>query len=280
VSVESAAPAQPTRIFVNGVLSWDEADQFIQKVEAVSNGIVFFNSKGGDLLAGLIIGQTIRQKKFSTVVTRDELCESVCGLAWLGGVQRFLEPPTRIGFRAASDAWEAGNASLAAYLNEIGLSASARSFITDAPHSGMNQLDRAQAEKLGIAISVWPNAAPPVPEAPSGSLWEYNGSTLSLTVDGMQWKFHYETPRRELVEMGVQRGTLFFVGQKGGRGYRGFTMVFSRCGVSPYSVRGEISEDGQTILLRGKAPSLDERCRTHSTWEAIATLVRSAKPEK
>ena len=141
VSVESAGPAQPTRIIVNGALSWDEADQFIQKVEAVSNGIVFFNSKGGDLLAGLIIGQTIRQKKFATVVKRDGLCESVCGLAWLGGVQRFLEPPMRIGFRAASDDWEPGNASLAAYLNEIGLSASAKNFITDAPRDGMNRLD-------------------------------------------------------------------------------------------------------------------------------------------
>src|ERR1041384_433334 len=70
VSVESTTPRQPTKISINGALSWDQADQFIQKVEAVSNGIVFFNSKGGDLLAGLIIGQTIRQKKFATEIGR------------------------------------------------------------------------------------------------------------------------------------------------------------------------------------------------------------------
>ena len=117
VSVESAAPGRLTSIFVNGVLSWDEADQFIQKVEAVSNGIVYFNSEGGDLLAALIIGQTIRQKKFATAVKRDGLCESVCGLAWLGGVQRFLEPPMRIGFRAASDDFRTGE-SIACGLSE------------------------------------------------------------------------------------------------------------------------------------------------------------------
>src|ERR1044072_9627586 len=116
VSIESAAPAHRASIVVSGTLSWDAADQFIQKVEAVSNGIVFFNSKGGDLLAGLIIGQAIRRKKFATVVRRDGLCESVCGLAWLGGAQRLLEPPSRIGFRGAADDSGRGDASLGAYL--------------------------------------------------------------------------------------------------------------------------------------------------------------------
>src|ERR1041384_7074908 len=188
VSVESTTPGQPTKIFVNGALSWDQADQFIQKVEAVSKGIVFFNSKRGDLWAGLIIGQAIRRKKFATVVKRDGLCESVCGLAWLGGAQRFLEPPSRIGFRGAAEDWARGNASLGAYLSELGLSASAVNFITDAPHGDMNRLDHARAEKLGIAISVWPNAATPpeLPDVPAESLWSYNNSTLLLTIEGVQ----------------------------------------------------------------------------------------------
>ena len=280
VSIESTTPGQPTNIFINGALSWDQADQFIQKVEAVSTGTVFFNSKGGDLLAGLIIGQAIRRKKFATVVKRGGLCESVCGLAWLGGAQRFLEPPSRIGFRAAADDWERGNASLGAYLNELGLSAAAVNFITDALDRDANWLDQARAEKLGIAISLWPHSetAPPEPGIPAESLWSYNNSTLRLVIDGAQWKFYYEAPRPELAEMGIRRGTMFSVGQKRARRYRGIAMVFSpRCGATPYSVRGEISAEGQTILLRGKAPSLDGKCRVQSTWDAVAMLIRDVK---
>ena len=168
-------------------------------------------------------------------------------------------------------------ASLGAYLNEIGLPDRAIKYITEAPSEGMSWLDHVQAEKLGIAISAWPSAATPPrpPEGPSESLWDYDGSTLLLMTDGVQRKFYYETPRPELVEIGVQRGTLFFVGQQKGRAYRGTALAFSnRCGAIPYSVRGEISEDNQTIVVRGKAPNLDGKCRVKSTWEATLMLVR------
>ncbi len=278
ISVEPSAPGGPTRIVINGLLNWDVADQFIQKADAVSNATVFFNSEGGDLLAGLIIGRTIRQKKFSTAVKKGGLCVSVCGLAWLAGVQRFLEPHARIGFRAASGSSEIGKASLGNYLKDFGLSTLAIAYISESPPEGMNWLDHAQAAKLGIAISASPSATTPVPDVPSESLWDHDGSTLLLITDGMQRKFYYETPRPGLIEIGVLRGTLFFVGQQKGRAYRGIARVFSkRCGATPYSVSGEISEDSQTILVRGKAPSLDGQCRIQATWEAIAMLVRSAK---
>src|SRR4051794_37237103 len=79
VSVETT-PGEPAKFFVNGSLDWDMVDQLIQKADTASNAVIFLNSGRGDLLAGLMLGQIIRQKK-----------ESVCGLAWLGGSQRFLE---------------------------------------------------------------------------------------------------------------------------------------------------------------------------------------------
>ena len=277
VSVEPPASGWPTRILISGLLNWDNADQFIQKAEGVSNAVVLLNSEGGDLLAGLSIGDMIRAKKFATAVKRDGACASVCGLVWLSGVQRFLEPGARIGFRAASGTSEPGSASLGAYLNEIGLPDRATKYITEAPSDGMSWLDHVQAEKLGIAISAWPSATTPPrpPEGPSELLWYYYGSTLLLTTDGAQRKFYYETPEPELVAMGVQRGTLFFVGQQKGRVYRGSAIAFSRrCGAFPYSVRGETSQDNQTIVMRGKAPNLDGTCRFKSTWEATLMLVR------
>jgi hypothetical protein len=275
ISVEPSVSGGPTRIVINGVMSWDVADTFIQKADAVSNAVVVFNSEGGDLLASLIIGRTIRQKKFSTAVKQGGLCTTVCGLAWLAGAQRFLDPGARIGFRAASDSAE--KASLEAYLNDIGLSAPAIAYIHAAPTEGMAWLDHAQAAKLGLAISATQGATGSV-GGPSESLWDYEGSTLVLITDGMQRKFYYETPRPGLVAIGVQRGTLFFVGQQQGRAYRGIARVFSkRCGAIPYPVSGEISEDSRTILVRGKAPSLDGKCRIQATSDAVATLVRSAQ---
>ena len=132
--------------------------------------------------------------------------------------------------------------------------------------------------KLGIAISAWPAAIPPkLPEVSSGSLWHYDGSTLLLMTDGVKRKIYYEIPRPDLVKIGVQRGTLFFVGRQQGREYRGITLAFSnQCVGTPYRVRGELSEDNQTIVMRGKAPSLlDAKCRIVATYEFTAMLVRS-----
>ena len=118
---------------------------------------------------------------------------------------------------------------------------------------------------------------PKLPEVSSGSLWHYDGSTLLLMTDGAQRKIYYEIPRPELVKIGVQRGTLFFVGRQQGREYHGITLAFSnRCVGSLYRVRGELSEDNQTIVMRGKAPSLlDAKCRIVATYHSTAMLVRS-----
>ena len=277
IAVEAPVPGGPTRIFINGSINLDDADQFIQKTD-VSNAIIFFNSEAGDLLAGFLIGQTIREKKFATAVKMGDQCASACGLAWLAGSQRFLEPGARIGFRAALDSTELGNAVLKGYLSEIGLSAPAKAYITEAPPKGMKWLDSAQAVKLGIAISAWPAAIPPkLPEVSSRSLWHYDGSTLLLMTDGVQRKIYYEIPRPDLVKIGVHRGTLFFVGRQEGREYRGIALAFSKqCVATPYRVRGELSVDNQTIVMHGNAPSwLDAKCRIVATYESTAMLVRS-----
>jgi hypothetical protein len=105
-------------------------------------------------------------------------------------------------------------------------------------------------------------------------LWYYYGSTLLLITDGVHRKLYYETPGPEAA-IGVQRGTLFFVGQQKGRAFRGSALAFSgRCGAFAYPVRGETSQDNQTIVMRGNAPNFDGKCRVGSTWEATLMLVR------
>jgi hypothetical protein len=69
-------------------------------------GTVRLNSLGGNLMAGVALGEKIRTLGLSTEVgaTQDEadktagICASACAYAFLGGKARFLEENARLGF--------------------------------------------------------------------------------------------------------------------------------------------------------------------------------------
>jgi hypothetical protein len=75
--------------------------KFRAQVGRLTKAIVVFNSDGGNLLAGIEIGKTIRLKSFATAVLGGLRCASSCAFAWLGGSPRFMERGARIGFHAA-----------------------------------------------------------------------------------------------------------------------------------------------------------------------------------
>ena len=71
--------------------------------------VVLLHSQGGDLSTGIRLGQIIRQKSFNTRVGQIQeqqttlikvpgSCVSSCALAFLGGVQRQLDPQDELGF--------------------------------------------------------------------------------------------------------------------------------------------------------------------------------------
>ena len=63
--------------------------------------VVIFNSDGGNVLAGILIGEEIFKKKLATQVRNGERCASACAIAWLGGTKRFMGSEARVGFHAA-----------------------------------------------------------------------------------------------------------------------------------------------------------------------------------
>ena len=67
-----------------------ETTHWTADLMARASGIVF-NSDGGNLLAGIEIGKTIRLKSFATAVLDGLRCASACAFAWLGGSPRFME---------------------------------------------------------------------------------------------------------------------------------------------------------------------------------------------
>jgi hypothetical protein len=95
-------PAHATVLVVGDLLPGDDI-AFRTHVGRLTKAIVAFNSDGGDLLAGITIGKTIRLKSFATAVLDGQRCASACAIAWLGlgGSPRLMARTSYIGFHAA-----------------------------------------------------------------------------------------------------------------------------------------------------------------------------------
>jgi tetratricopeptide (TPR) repeat protein len=104
-----------------------------------------------------------------------------------------------------------------------------------------------------------PQTAPSSPH----SLWDHNGSIVSLEADGRSRKFRYETPRQGLLDAGAHSGTLLFDGRTDGSRYFGTAYVFKGgCGAFPYNVSGPILNASRTVEMEGNAPQIDlNTCR-------------------
>jgi hypothetical protein len=110
-----------------------------------------------------------------------------------------------------------------------------------------------------------PRSDPPGQDAPSysvSSLWRHNSSTVALVAEGSRRRFLYEDPRVEMRRRGVERGTLLFDGEVVGRTYSGTAYIFPlNCGPRGYAVAGAIASGDRRVVLRGKAPRIDQTCR-------------------
>jgi acyl-CoA thioesterase-1 len=104
---------------------------------------------------------------------------------------------------------------------------------------------------------------------------------MSLTEAGKKRVISYETPRAPLLQTGVQRGAVFFVGEQDGRSYRGTAHAFYQgCAPLPYQVEGEISEDKQHLRLQGKRPQADGGCQVRSYQDHVIELKYSRTPKQ
>ena len=151
-------PAHAIVAIQGDLVSGDDV-KFRAQVGRLTKAIVVFNSDGGNLLAGIEIGKTIRLKSFATAVLDGSRCASACAFAWLGGSLRFMERGAQIGFHAAyikkgGQASESGvgNALVGSYLTQIGLSENAVIYITQAAPTEMTWLNLRDAKQIGIEV--------------------------------------------------------------------------------------------------------------------------------
>lgn len=173
ITVLPLEPNQPAIVMVQGELVYADAEQFRQKTAYLTQAIVVFDSPGGNLLAGVDIGTTIRMRNFKTWTPDQAICASACGLAWLGGGTRYISPNGRIGFHAANKNGAetgTGNALVGAYLSKLGLSDRAIIYVTMASPESMTWLSLDDAKNVGLIVEPVPSNRPTTgspPRAPT-----------------------------------------------------------------------------------------------------------------
>lgn len=152
-----------TPILVSGELELGDEDRFENKVLNLKLGLVIFNSPGGNVYAGIGIGKIARLKGFVTAVGANSECASACALAWLGGTERIVFLPGRVGFHAAyrtsnglkSESGSA-NARVGAYLNQLQMTNIAIDYLTEKPPDDINWLTPELSRLLGIVVEFIP----------------------------------------------------------------------------------------------------------------------------
>jgi hypothetical protein len=151
-------------ITIVGPLKLTDGDAFANVVSSRDSALIVFNSDGGNLLAGLRIGQLIRIRQFATLVPDSARCASACAIAWLGGTKRFMQSTALIGFHAAFliengivTETGAGNALVGAYLSRLGLSDAAILYIEKAHPDQINWLTKKDAAEVGIEVAILPS---------------------------------------------------------------------------------------------------------------------------
>jgi len=130
------------------------------------------------------------------------------------------------------------------------------------------------------------------PAPPEPSLWDHNGSVVSLIAQGSAREFHYKEPRPGILETGARPGSLLFRGKVTNGQYTGAAFMFDRrCGQVSYAVSGPILDNDQRVVLTGEAPLFGAKCRVqgyftevlefrlkNANWAARATAPGSEPP--
>jgi hypothetical protein len=299
ISVTLQASGRPTLVTVEGVLTASDGDQFIVKTAPLQTAIVILDSDGGSLVAGLQIGEAIRQKKFSTTVATGRRCASACALAWLAGVPRFIGADGKIGFHAAyhSDSGRetgVGNALVGAYLTRLGLSYAAVVYITEAAPHEMTWLSITDAVSRGIQVSL---SNPPIPNNAVAIPTRYGNAVV--TSDGSEMYgccfINYRNQRIEFAPRSyleaaykVKEGDLLVIGsQSMARGLpTGYSILLvSKDGLTELSNFGSRTFDARSnVFQRGDEIHFDlgfkERKKVDAVYKngAITMNARPAGP--
>lgn len=165
VYVTNSSSGTLQTVVISGEIVPGDTEKFLKVTGATKSALIILSSPGGSVIESLQIGRLIRSKGFVTAVPNDTLCVSACALIWLAGSPRFGEDRATIGFHAAyvyrngrQQEIGVGNALIGAYMNELGFSDRAVTFVTSAPPQGIELLTPDKGQANGIVYTSIRNA--------------------------------------------------------------------------------------------------------------------------
>ncbi|TCO74067.1 ATP-dependent Clp protease proteolytic subunit [Rhodovulum euryhalinum] len=159
-------PADRSFIVVSGEILPGDDEKFHDAAGNLETATVILESPGGNVEAGLSIAAETRMRKFSTLVTGNGGCFSICAVVWVSGTGRAMTTDAKIGVHAAYSPQaidglgplmlESGmaNADIGAFLNSIGLSRKAIRYFTAAGPGEINPVTPEIAQVLDIDVAL------------------------------------------------------------------------------------------------------------------------------
>jgi hypothetical protein len=164
--VDGMVPGQKMIVIRGEIVKGDDF-KFFELSKQAERASIFLESPGGDVETGLSIGSEIATRGFTTLVLDGSGCHSICAVMWVSGVRRYMSPNADISVHAAynlvnnadgtveAGASGVGNASIGAYLNEVGLSRRAIEYFTTAnPDEPLLPITPQIAQALDIDVFI------------------------------------------------------------------------------------------------------------------------------
>jgi hypothetical protein len=103
--------------------------------------------------------------------------------------------------------------------------------------------------------------------SPESTIWDHNGSVMSLVANGSSREVYYQKPRPGMLDAGAHPGSLLFRGEVNNGQYLGTAYIFNpHCGPIPFEVKGPIRDDEKRIVLMGQAPRVGRDCRPYGSY--------------
>ena len=156
-------------IVVAGAPSDDDVRLFRALSGPIGHAVVRLSGEGGSTMAGIALGQAIRDHGYATEAPAGARCVGACGLAWLAGQPRTLGPGSTVGLSTpAGDEGVAARALVGAYLVQIGMPDASQAWRDDAGQADWAALTPEMARGLGIEIAAAKAAPAPPPDRRGG----------------------------------------------------------------------------------------------------------------
>lgn len=88
---------------VAGDLQPGDAERLGKAARELGRPMLVLSVAGGDVSEGMAVGRLARSLGMPTYVGAGAVCGAACGLAWLGGPRRYLEPDARVDLSGIAD---------------------------------------------------------------------------------------------------------------------------------------------------------------------------------